>query len=73
VRQVAVNLIMMDRNRRLSPASVFDSDEVDVCGMSLMWVRNGILHLKAPKDFYIIWLSIWAYFMKVISETCRAL
>ena len=46
MRQVAVNLVMMDRNRRLSPASVFDSDEVDVSGMSLMWVRNGILQLK---------------------------
>ena len=50
MRQVAVNLDMMDRNRRLSPASVFDSDEVDVCGMSLMWVRNGILHLKYIGD-----------------------
>jgi hypothetical protein len=45
-RQVAVNLVMMNRNRRLSPASVFDSDEIDVSGMSLMWVRNGILQLK---------------------------
>ena len=38
--------VMMDRNRRLSPASVLDSDEVDVSGMSLMLVRNGILQLK---------------------------
>jgi hypothetical protein len=37
---------MMNRNRRLSPANVFDSDEIDVSGMSLMWVRNGILQLK---------------------------
>ena len=43
MRQVAVNLVMMDRNIRLSPASVFDPDEIDVSGMSLMWVRNGIL------------------------------
>ena len=31
------------------------------------------LVLLLPKIFYIIWLSIWAYFMKVIPETCRAL
>ena len=46
MRQVVVDLVMMDRNRRLSPASVFDSDEVDVSGMSLTWVRNGILQLN---------------------------
>ena len=50
MRQVIVNLVMMDRNRRLSPASVFDSDEIDVSGMSLMWVRNGILQLKYIRD-----------------------
>ena len=50
MRQVAVNLVMMDRNRRLSPASVFDSDEIDVSDMSLMWVRNGILQLKYIRD-----------------------
>ena len=37
MRQVSVDLVMMDQNRRLSPASVLDSDEVDVSGMSLMW------------------------------------
>ena len=46
MRQVSVDLVMMDRNRRLSPASVLDSDAVDVSGMSLMWVRNGILHKR---------------------------
>ena len=50
MRQVAVNLVMMDQNRRLSPASVFDLDEIDVSGMSLMWVRNGILQLKYTRD-----------------------
>jgi hypothetical protein len=40
----------MDQKRRLSPASVLDTDKVDVSGMSLMWVRNGILQLKYIRD-----------------------
>jgi hypothetical protein len=72
VRQVAVNLVMMDRNRRLSPANVFDSDEIDVSGMSLMCNSKGSISVIS-ENFNIIWLSIWAYFMKVIPETCRAL
>ena len=34
--QVAVNLVMMDRNSRLSPTSNFVFDDVAVSGMSLI-------------------------------------
>ena len=44
MRQVAVNLGMMDRiSRRLSPVDNLVSDEVAVFGMSLTKDRDGIL------------------------------
>ena len=43
MRQVDVNLVMMDRIRRQSPVDNLVSDEVAVFGVSLIKVRNGIL------------------------------
>ena len=43
MRQVADSLVMMDRNSRLSSVDNLVSDDFAGFGMSLMWVRNGIL------------------------------
>ena len=43
MRQVAVNLAMMDRISWLSPVDNFVSDEVAVVGMSLAKDRDDIL------------------------------
>jgi hypothetical protein len=50
VRQVAVNLAIMDRISRLSPVDNLVSDEVAVFGMSLTKDRDGILQQKYNRD-----------------------
>ena len=46
MRQVAVDLAMMDRISRLSPVDNFVSGEVVVFGMTLTKDRDGILQYK---------------------------
>ena len=50
MRQVAENLVMMDRISRISPADNLVSDEVAVFGMSLTKDRDGILQYKYNRD-----------------------
>ena len=50
MRQVTDNLVMVDRNSRLSPVDNLVSDDVAVFGMSLIKVRNGILQYKYIRD-----------------------
>ena len=50
MRQVAVDLAMMERISRLSPVDNFVSDEVVVFGMSLTKDRDGILQYKYNRD-----------------------
>ena len=50
MRQVDVNLVMMDRISRQSPVDNLVSDEVAVFGVSLIKVRNGILQSKYITD-----------------------
>ena len=50
MRQVAVNLAMMDRISRLSHVDNLVSDEVAVFGMSLTKDRDGILQYKYNRD-----------------------
>ena len=50
MRQVAVNLSMIDQISRSSPVDNLVSDEVAVFGMSLIKDRSGILQCKYIRD-----------------------
>ena len=50
MRQVAVNLAMLDRISRLSPVDNLVLDDVAVFGMSLIKDRSGILQYKYIRD-----------------------
>jgi hypothetical protein len=49
----------------------FKTDTSKIIETIIEWVMMSISVIS--ENFFIIWLSIWAYFMKVIPETFRAL